>query len=178
MSTFKSAPKGRTLPAHPHYLEFERSDGDARFWPTNTTKVVAADGTVNFMRPVPLDEAASVGWRCGIGAGVAKLMNLPDLPREPLLALIFLFLSDRTSIITAGHDYVIKDWPAGYNMYDHNKGPEHRPRHDPYLVGTSARAPSPLLSPRVRRPTDPTQARRTRRASAPCPSSPRTRPGS
>ena len=40
MSTIKSAPKGRALPPHPHYLVFERSDGDAAHWPKNTTRVV------------------------------------------------------------------------------------------------------------------------------------------
>ena len=32
---------------------------------------------------------------------------------------------------------MLKDWPAGYQMYDHNKGPADRPRHDPYLVGST-----------------------------------------
>lgn len=31
--------------------------------------------------------------------------------------------------------YVLKSWPDGYQMYDHNKGPEGNPRHDLYLVG-------------------------------------------
>ena len=31
--------------------------------------------------------------------------------------------------------YVLKSWPAGYRMYDHNKVPEANPRHDLYVVG-------------------------------------------
>jgi len=30
---------------------------------------------------------------------------------------------------------VLKDWPQGYRMFDHNKGPEDAPRHDAYLIG-------------------------------------------
>ncbi|EIN05974.1 hypothetical protein PUNSTDRAFT_145371 [Punctularia strigosozonata HHB-11173 SS5] len=116
VAKMKNTPKGRKLPTNPHYLEFKRTDGSERNWPTNTTKTVDAEGNVNYMRPIPLDESACIGWRCGIGAGVALLMKLPELPE--------------------GHEYVLKSWPAGYQMYDHNKGPENRPRHDPYLIGS------------------------------------------
>lgn len=37
--------------------------------------------------------------------------------------------------MTVGPTYVLEDWPAGYHMYDHNKGPENNPRHDAYLIG-------------------------------------------
>ena len=37
--------------------------------------------------------------------------------------------------LAEGKDYVLRDWPAGYRMYDHHKGPAHGPRHDMYLFG-------------------------------------------
>lgn len=37
-----------------------------------------------------------------------------------------------------GPSYVLRGWPAGYQMYDHNKGPATAPRHDAYLIGASS----------------------------------------
>lgn len=34
-----------------------------------------------------------------------------------------------------GPKYVLKNFPEGYQLYDHNKGPASGPRHDPYLCG-------------------------------------------
>lgn len=34
-----------------------------------------------------------------------------------------------------GPDYALKEWPQGYQMFDHNKGPADGPRHDAYLMG-------------------------------------------
>lgn len=31
--------------------------------------------------------------------------------------------------------YIIRDFPQGYQLFDHNKGPKDDPRHDPYLYG-------------------------------------------
>lgn len=39
------------------------------------------------------------------------------------------------SLSKAGPKYVLKIFPQGYCMYDHNKGPATNPRHDPYLYG-------------------------------------------
>ena len=38
-----------------------------------------------------------------------------------------------------GPSYVLKDWPTGYRMFDHNKGHQSAPRHDFYLMGKTAR---------------------------------------
>ncbi|KAI0923919.1 hypothetical protein AcV5_009324 [Taiwanofungus camphoratus] len=38
--------------------------------------------------------------------------------------------------LPAGPKYVLKSFPQGYCMYDHNKGPATNPRHDPYLYGS------------------------------------------
>ncbi|KZT09986.1 uncharacterized protein LAESUDRAFT_645510 [Laetiporus sulphureus 93-53] len=100
------------LPANPTWLEFPRSDGSPNRLPANTTRIVE-DGQVNFMRPVPIDEGSAIGWRMGAGKEVAVRMNLPK-----------------------GVNYVFKDWPYGYAMYDHNKGPADNPRHDIYLCGS------------------------------------------
>ncbi|KAI0075301.1 hypothetical protein K474DRAFT_1664349 [Panus rudis PR-1116 ss-1] len=103
-----------TLPPNPHWLEFPRSDGSKKQWPTNTQKIVDPQGHVNFMRPVGIDESLCIHWRRQAGIAVAKAMGLPDGPA-----------------------YVLKDWPSGYAMFDHNKGPQANPRHDPYLYGTT-----------------------------------------
>ena len=38
-------------------------------------------------------------------------------------------------VLTATKNYVIGEWPEGYQFYDHMKGPAANPRHDPYLIG-------------------------------------------
>ncbi|KAI0654041.1 hypothetical protein C8Q70DRAFT_1142512 [Cubamyces menziesii] len=102
-----------TLPANPTWIEFPRSDGDANILPKNTKQIVDSDGQVNFMRPVPLDEALAIGWRVSVGTQLAIRMGLPE-----------------------GPSYVLKSFPEGYQLYDHNKGPVKAPRHDPYLCGS------------------------------------------
>ncbi|KAI8996440.1 hypothetical protein BD414DRAFT_477969 [Trametes punicea] len=102
-----------TLPENPTWVEFPRSDGDPSVLPKNTKQVVDSEGQVNFMRPVPLDESLAVGWRVAVGAQLAIRMGLPEGPK-----------------------YVLKSFPEGYQLYDHNKGPVKNPRHDPYLCGS------------------------------------------
>lgn len=46
------------------------------------------------------------------------------------------------SAISAGKNYVLSSWPAGYHMYCHYKGKQSSPRQDLYLLGP----PSPSLS--------------------------------
>jgi hypothetical protein len=65
------------LPSNPSFLEFEKSDGDSALWPHNTTKVVDAEGCVNFMQHVALDEPMSIKWRVGVGAAVSSILGLP-----------------------------------------------------------------------------------------------------
>lgn len=49
----------------------------------------------------------------------------------------------------AGKAHVLKSFPSGYQLYDHNKGKADAPRHDPYLygayVGNSPRIDSKLF---------------------------------
>ena len=40
-----------------------------------------------------------------------------------------------------GPSYVLKSFPEGYQLYDHNKGPVKAPRHDPYLCGMFGQHP-------------------------------------
>ncbi|KAI6113028.1 hypothetical protein F5141DRAFT_1111093 [Pisolithus sp. B1] len=105
---------GHVLPANPTYIDFPISDGDPGQWPTNTTRVVDSEGHVNYMRPVPLDESLCIKWRCEVGASLAVRLNKP-----------------------AGPNYVLRGWPEGYQMFDHNKGLAGAPRHDAYLIGSS-----------------------------------------
>jgi len=102
-----------TLPDNPTWIEFPRSDGDAAVLPTNTERVVDHEGHVNFMRPIGLAESTSNNWRIVIGGEIAKRMGLAE-----------------------GPSYVLKSFPDGYQLYDHNKGPASSPRHDPYLCGS------------------------------------------
>ena len=67
------------MPDNPHWLEFPRTDGDIAQWPTKTKKVVDSAGRVNFMRPVDLDEDASVDCRVQVGAAVAKAIGKPGI---------------------------------------------------------------------------------------------------
>ncbi|KAI0630548.1 hypothetical protein C8Q77DRAFT_1133756 [Trametes polyzona] len=103
-----------TLPENPEWIEFPRSDGDPSLLPKNTTRLVDSDGQVNFMRPVSLDESLAILWRVGVGAQLAVRMGLPE-----------------------GPNYVLKAWPEGYQLFDHNKGPAKAPRHDAYLCGSA-----------------------------------------
>ncbi|KAA1470251.1 hypothetical protein DENSPDRAFT_817793 [Dentipellis sp. KUC8613] len=104
---------GHALPSNPQWLEFERSDGDESLWPTNTECVVDHEGQVNYMRPVDDDESSSVHWRTQIAKKVAEKLGMAP-----------------------NSSYVLKSWPQGYHMYDHNKGKKSAPRHDLYLIGS------------------------------------------
>lgn len=65
------------MPKETHELDFERTDGEESLWPTNTRRIVDADGHVNYMHPVALDDEWAVRWRKSIGGGVADLLKLP-----------------------------------------------------------------------------------------------------
>ena len=76
MST-RSVAGGQTLPPNPEFLDFERTDGDAKQWPTNTKEVVDADGNVNYMKPLNLDDGPSIHWRCQLGMKIAERLGKP-----------------------------------------------------------------------------------------------------
>ncbi|KAI1793512.1 hypothetical protein LXA43DRAFT_1001067 [Ganoderma leucocontextum] len=107
-------PGGHALPDNPSWLEFPRSDGDPAQLPKNTTKVVDSEGQVNYMRPVGMEESLANLWRVTIGNQLAIRMQLPQGPK-----------------------YVLRNFPEGYQLFDHNKGPAEGPRHDPYLCGST-----------------------------------------
>ncbi|KAF7985154.1 hypothetical protein HWV62_7724 [Athelia sp. TMB] len=114
MSHRGPASSKHSMPPNPKWIEFENSDGDESLWPTNTTEVVDREGHVNYMRPAALDESLSIKWRVEVAKGVAKLANWDSEPA-----------------------WVLKAWPSGYRMFDHNKGPRDSPRHDAYLMGST-----------------------------------------
>jgi hypothetical protein len=82
MSSRRIADKGVTLPDNPHFLEFERSDGDSRTWPANTTQTVDGDGHVNFMQYVEIEAVSAIKWRLGAGKGAATALELPGVSCE------------------------------------------------------------------------------------------------
>ncbi|THH32457.1 hypothetical protein EUX98_g1735 [Antrodiella citrinella] len=114
MAVRQIAKSALTFSEDTHFLEFPRSDGDKSQWPSNTKKVVDKDGAVNYMSTQTIDGAPSPIWRRNCGMAIAKAMGLAE-----------------------GHTYVLKDWPKGYGMFIHLKGPEKRPRNDPYLYGST-----------------------------------------
>lgn len=105
------------LPENPQWLEFPRSDGDESTWPSKTQRIVE-DGEVNFMKYCHIDEPVCKRYRVAVGDAVARAMELPEIEGRP---------------------YVLKDWPRGYRMFDHHKGPANAPRHDMYLFGSTSR---------------------------------------
>jgi hypothetical protein len=82
MSARRITDKGFTLPENPHFLEFERSDGDPRLWPTNTVRSIDGDGHVNFMQYVDIDAPAAIRWRVAAGQGAAIALELPGVSCE------------------------------------------------------------------------------------------------
>ncbi|KAF8239404.1 hypothetical protein L208DRAFT_1237893 [Tricholoma matsutake] len=112
MSSRRVSEKFFSLPESSHFLEFQRSDGDPRTWPSHTTRSIDSDGHVNFMQYVDIDASYAVRWRVAAGKAAAAALELPT-----------------------GPNYVLKSWPDGYRLYDHHKGPADNPRHDLYLFG-------------------------------------------
>jgi hypothetical protein len=112
-------------------LEWPRTDGDSSRRPAGVsfTKNEDEEGNVNYYRLVRDTEEASVSWRKDIGTYVAEAMGLPG-------RVCFLCPKNRTNTIrSAGKVYWMKGWPAGYALYDHQKGQLPNPRHDLYLCG-------------------------------------------
>lgn len=73
----RSVAGGHTLPPNPEFLDFERTDGDAKKWPTNTNPVVDTDGNVNYMKPLGPDDSSDIYWRCQIASKVAERLGKP-----------------------------------------------------------------------------------------------------
>ena len=128
------------LPKNPTFIDFPVSDGDEGQWPTNTTRVVDAEGQINYMRAVPLDESLSIKWRCEVGASLALQLNKPGVFSLSLTS------SGIDLPAKVGPSYVLRSWPAGYQMFDHNKGSASAPRHDAYLIGAFLVSPSHVLT--------------------------------
>ncbi|KAF9006127.1 hypothetical protein BDQ17DRAFT_1389700 [Cyathus striatus] len=113
MSARRVAEGKLDLPPNPTWIDFPESDGSASTWPTNTTRVIDHEGHVNFMQVQDLMSYSAVRWRITIAKAIAVEMRMPE-----------------------GPSYVLRDWPDGYRMFDHNKGPVDNPRHDIYLFGS------------------------------------------
>lgn len=128
---------GHALPSNPEYLDFGKTDGDAKQLPTNTREVVDTDGQVNYMKPLGMDDSSNIHWRCQIAMKVAERLGRPGM---------YFFLRrfrgppHRAILISsiAGKNYVLRSWPEGYHMYCHLKGKQSAPRQDLYLMGTPA----------------------------------------
>ncbi|KAI9451685.1 hypothetical protein BJY52DRAFT_1125022 [Lactarius psammicola] len=104
---------GHALPPNPVYLDFGKSDGDTKQLPTNTREVVDADGQVNYMKPLELDDSSNIHWRSQVAMKVAERLGRPS-----------------------GKNYVLRSWPEGYHLYCHLKGKQSAPRQDLYLLGS------------------------------------------
>ncbi|KAJ7823025.1 hypothetical protein B0H13DRAFT_2291322 [Mycena leptocephala] len=117
MSAHRNHSTKHALPNNPAYIDFPRTDGDSALWPTNTTREIDAEGCVNYMQPVTLDESICIKWRVGVGDAISVALKLPG-----------------------GQPHVLRDFPNGYRMFDHHKGKADNPRHDIYLFGSDSRA--------------------------------------
>ncbi|KAH6915929.1 hypothetical protein BKA70DRAFT_1556492 [Coprinopsis sp. MPI-PUGE-AT-0042] len=104
------------LPSDAVYIEFPRSDGQTSKWPKNTTRIIESDGMVNYNEYVPLDHPTSQKWRKDVGMMIALDQDMPNPEKV-----------------------VLRDWPANYRMFIHNKGPPNRPRQDVYLYGSQSK---------------------------------------
>ncbi|KAF9563114.1 hypothetical protein CPC08DRAFT_706252 [Agrocybe pediades] len=106
------ADSGAALPSNPEYIDWRNSDGNVSTWPTATSRIIDNEGHVNYFEHVQSNHYQSIRWRTTVGDAVAKSMNMPE-----------------------GKNYVMRDFPQGYRLFDHNKGPANNPRHDLYLFG-------------------------------------------
>lgn len=66
---------GARVPSDPLWIDIPRSDGDQRWWPTNTT-YIEDGGEINWMKVVDLDDDVALRWRLGVG-------NKISLDRSP-----------------------------------------------------------------------------------------------
>jgi hypothetical protein len=73
----RSVASGHALPTNPVYLDFERTDGDAKQLPTNTREVVDKDGQVNYMKPLGLEDSPNIHWRFQVAMKVAERLGKP-----------------------------------------------------------------------------------------------------
>ncbi|RXW23895.1 hypothetical protein EST38_g1976 [Candolleomyces aberdarensis] len=105
------------IPANPVYIDFPRTDGDPRTWPTNIQYAEDNEGQINWMKELELDHPIAIKWRLVVGKALAM-----DMGREP------------------ADSAVLRNWPTHYKMYDHHKGPARgNVRHDIYLYGPQSR---------------------------------------
>ena len=72
-------PKQGTLPSNPRWLVIEATDGDPSRWPKNTVSNPDAEGNVNFMDPVSVEDGAAIKWRLVIGQALAEMLDYPDV---------------------------------------------------------------------------------------------------
>lgn len=79
MSSRRVSEKFFSLPESSHFLEFQRSDGDPRTWPSHTTRSIDSDGHVNFMQYVDIDASYAVRWRVAAGKAAAAALELPSV---------------------------------------------------------------------------------------------------
>src|SRR6266849_1102892 len=73
--TSRNIAGGHVLPPNPEFLEFERTDGDVKQWPTNTKEVVDGDGHVNYMKPLGPDDSSNIHWRSQVAMKAAERLG-------------------------------------------------------------------------------------------------------
>lgn len=66
-----------SIPANATVIEFKRTDGHPRAWPTNTTRAVDGDGQVNYMRHLELDTPTPAKWRLQVARAIALDKGMP-----------------------------------------------------------------------------------------------------
>lgn len=70
--------KDAILPADVEWVTILTTDGDSQRLPTNTTPNPDAEGHVNYMQPLGLDNPFAVKWRLAIGKALAEMHKYPN----------------------------------------------------------------------------------------------------
>lgn len=66
-----------SLSASPTYLDFLRTDGNVSSWPTQTTRIIDAEGHVNYYEPLTPEHPQHIRWRTTVADAVARHLNMP-----------------------------------------------------------------------------------------------------
>ena len=71
--------KQATLPNNPKWFVIEATDADPSRWPKNTLSNPDAEGNVNFMDPVSVEDGVAIKWRIVVGQALAEMLSYPDV---------------------------------------------------------------------------------------------------
>lgn len=68
------------IPDNPVLIDFPRSDGDPRTWPSNTQYVEDNEGNINWMKEIGLEHPIAIKWRLVVGKALAVDIGRERMP--------------------------------------------------------------------------------------------------